>query len=90
MRILSIVFWVLATLFAAFWAFGYVYVMGLACAFSGPGGSQNCRAKAPWELHGEDLILLVLTPGAIFVILATIAYVLGRAAKRQKTAPADT
>ena len=59
------------------WGAFYVYLNALACAFSGPSGSQNCRTKWPWQLHGEDLVLLVLVPGGIIALIFLFAWLAG-------------
>lgn len=78
MRALSILFYFLGFLSLVAWAFGYVYISSLACAFGNPNGT--CRVKMPWELGGEDFIALVLIPGALVALTFLIAFVTGRAA----------
>ena len=72
---------VLASLSAILWVIGYIYIMGLACAFSGP--NATCRTKAPWELNGEDFQFLVLIPGTITFGLFLIAFLLRRGERAQ-------
>lgn len=81
MRALSIFLYVLTGLFALLWAFGYVYVSGLACAFSGPAASQNCSMKMPWELDSEAFTMMVTFPLVVFVLLAVLGFLAARSAK---------
>lgn len=60
------------------WAMFYFAIQGLACAFSGPEGSKNCRTKAPWELGREDFLFLVTIPGALIVLVFFLAWLAGR------------
>ena len=70
---ISRVFCVLGCLAAAGWIAFYLYVNSLACAFSGPSGSQNCGVTPPWQLQGEDLVFLVLIPGGLVALLFLVA-----------------
>ena len=64
MRLFARVFlFLLAVACTGLWVFGYVYLHALACAFVT--GSGGCSVDMPWEQSGEDLIYLVLIPGAI-------------------------
>ena len=67
-RAFRILLIVLAAAFAALWVFGYLHISSLACAFDDV-NSQTCRMKMPWDLRGDDLTILVLTPGAILAVL---------------------
>jgi hypothetical protein len=77
-RVLRTLFLVLGVCATLAWGVFYVWIMGLACGFSSPNG--NCRTRMPWELHGEDLVLLVLVPGALTLGLFAMAWVCHRAA----------
>ena len=68
----------LGCLALAGWIGFYLWVNSLACAFSGPMGSRNCGIKPPWELRGEDLVLLVLIPGGITALIFLLAWLTGR------------
>jgi hypothetical protein len=62
---MHILLFLLALVATGFWALGYVYIHAMACAFMTnlpPGG---CPVDWPWEQRGEDLIYLVLIPGAV-------------------------
>ena len=54
----------LACLFLMAWVIGYAWVHAMACAFS---TSPNCGMKMPWALGREDLALLVIYPGLVFL-----------------------
>lgn len=68
-------FYILGSLALIAWAAGYIWISGLACAFS---QSQSCDIPAPWSLRGEDLIMMVLIPGGITGALLLIGWALGR------------
>jgi len=74
-RVMAIVMSVLTVGFVGLWAFGYLYISAMACAFSNSG---NCNIKMPWQLSGEDLQFLVLIPGAVFLVLLIVTIVLWR------------
>lgn len=76
-RALRIVLFTLAGLFAAAWAYGYVYIAGLACAF-GNVNAQSCEMPMPWELRGDDLQVMLLLPGAFFLALLLAGWFIGR------------
>ncbi|KAB7615653.1 methionine synthase [Amylibacter sp. SFDW26] len=81
MKILSIIFFILAAIVLGLWAFFYIYVMGMACAF-GSVNSTNCSVKYPWMLSGEDFNLLVTTPAIIFGLTLVLAILFRREAKK--------
>jgi len=85
MRALSIFLWVFSAIFLALWAFAYLYIGGLACAFSGP-NATNCGLKMPWELTGGDLTMLVYVPLGLLIVLLLAAIATGRAAATKKGA----
>lgn len=72
---MAIIMTVLTTCFGGLWALGYLYVSGMACAFS---NSANCSLKMPWQLSGEDLQYMVLMPGAVFLGLLIVTVLLWR------------
>lgn len=76
-RALRYIFFALAGLFAAAWAFGYLYISGLACAFSGP-NVRSCTMPKPWNLRGDDLLLMVLIPGSVLLALLAAGWLVGR------------
>lgn len=80
-RILRVVFFILAALFAAAWGYGYLYISGMACAFRGP-GNQSCAIPAPWELHGDDFQLMVLIPLSVLLALLLAGWIVGRKSRR--------
>ncbi|MGX0976433.1 hypothetical protein ACSSVY_002149 [Roseovarius sp. MBR-51] len=61
------------------WGIGYVWISGLACAFGSLSGT--CSIPMPWSLRGEDLMILVLMPGAVVAALIGLAYLSGRRAQ---------
>lgn len=65
----------LTVCFAGLWAFVYLYISGMACAFS---NNANCGVSMPWQLSGEDLQFMVLIPGAIFLMMAILSVLLWR------------
>ena len=67
-RVARILLIVLASVGAVLWVGFYIYISALACAF-GSVNSQNCRAKWPWELGGDDLIGMVVFPGGVFALM---------------------
>lgn len=77
MRVVAIGMTVLTVLFAGLWAYGYIYISAMACAFSTNG---SCSVQAPWTLSGEDLQFMLLIPGAIFVVLLGLTTWLWRSA----------
>jgi hypothetical protein len=81
MRVVSILLWVASIGFLLFWAFAYMYIHGLACAYGNP-NSTTCRIDLPWQLGGEDLLFLIVYPGIVFLILIGLAILAGRAANR--------
>ena len=75
---------VVTVVFAGMWAYGYIYISAMACAWSLSG---NCGAPAPWTLTGEDLQFMLLIPGAIFVALLALTVWLWRRAVARQTDP---
>lgn len=73
MKLLSTLFLVLAALTGGAWIAGYIWISGLACAYSGTGA---CRIRAPWTLAGEDLVIMVLVPGMMCAVLTLLGLVL--------------
>lgn len=73
---LRIVFLGLGGLSLTGWIAFYVWINAMACTFGNPNG--GCRAKWPWELGGEDLMLLVVLPGCVTAILFALAWITGR------------
>lgn len=73
---LRLIFFVAAFLALLAWVLGYLWISGLACAFGSPSG--NCSVPMPWTLHGEDLMILVLLPGALVAGLFALACLSGR------------
>lgn len=72
MRIVSAIFFVLAGVTAALAVGFYVWIHGMACAFS---NAQNtCRIKAPWALGSEDFLLLVVLPLGIVAVLVGLGW----------------
>ena len=57
MKSLFVVFSIMTVAITGWW---YVYVVGLACAFSGPVGSQNCKFPMPWDMNMEDFAYIAL------------------------------
>ena len=82
MRVLSILLWIATLGFLLFWAFAYIYIHGLACAFGNP-NSTTCSIDMPWQLGGEDFMLLIAVPSAVFLFLLALAVFTGRVAKRR-------
>ena len=68
-------FYILGTIALVLWGIGYLWISGLACAFGSLNG--DCRTKPPWELQGEDLMLMVMIPGLITVILFGLGWLAG-------------
>ena len=81
MKILSIIFFILSAIVLGLWAFFYVYVMSLACAF-GSVNSNNCSIKYPWTLNGEDFNFLITMPAIIFGFTLVMALFFKREAKK--------
>jgi hypothetical protein len=75
-KAMAIIMTILTVCFGGLWAFGYMYVTAMACAFGSPGG--NCSAPLPWQMHGEDLQFFVLIPGVIFLGLLVVTMLLWR------------
>lgn len=65
-------FQILTVLAALGWGVFYFYIQGLACAFGSPSG--HCRIKAPWELRGEDVMIMLVMPGMLVGFLALVAW----------------
>lgn len=65
------------------WIYGYFWLSGMACAFSGPEGSKTCKVAWPWALRGEDLLLMVIVPGGVVFLLFLVAWILGRRRSEQ-------
>ena len=80
MRIVSIIFYFLSGLALLAWAFVYMYIHALACAFGSINGT--CSTKWPWQLNGSDFLGLVLVPGLIVAGLLIIAILTGRQARQ--------
>lgn len=76
---LRLIFLIAALLALLAWALGYIWISGLACAFGSPSG--GCSIPMPWALRGEDLMILVLMPGAVVAVLLGLAYLSGRRAQ---------
>ncbi|KJS44299.1 MAG: methionine synthase [Roseovarius sp. BRH_c41] len=72
---LRLMFLVAALLALLAWALGYIWISGLACAFGAPSGA--CSIPMPWTLRGEDLMILVLMPGAVVAVLLGLACLSG-------------
>lgn len=70
---------VLTALFAGLWAYGYLYISAMACAFSTNG---NCKSAMPWNLSGEDLQFMFVIPGVVFLALLVCTVLLWRKAKQ--------
>ncbi|MFV0644845.1 MAG: hypothetical protein ACK5NN_10160 [Sphingomonadaceae bacterium] len=82
MRFLSVVLYILAFLVACIAFVAYVYIQALGCAFSlAASHNRSCTTKWPWELSGQDLVLLVVLPLALFTVLIVLARLIGRAAQ---------
>ena len=75
MRVLQVILWGLVVMGLLAWYVFYVWIVGMACAFSTVRG--NCTTAWPWELRGEDLWLMVLIPGSLLTGLAGAALLLG-------------
>ena len=54
----------------------YVWLHAMACAFGAPNG--GCRVNWPWQLRGDDLLLLVILPGIVTMALFLGARAAGR------------
>ena len=74
-HVFRIIFMALTALALAAWAAGYVWIMSLACAYGSP-NTSSCTITYPWQLTGEDLTLLVVTPAAIIGLLVLVIYLL--------------
>ena len=72
MRVLQVILWGLVVMGLLAWYVFYVWIVGMACAFSTVRG--NCTTAWPWELRGEDLWLMVLIPGGLVTGLAGAAW----------------
>lgn len=72
-------FLVAAFLALLVWVLGYLWISGLARAFGSPSG--KCSLPLPWTLRGEDLMILVLLPGAVVAGLFALAWRSGRRAQ---------
>lgn len=75
-RVMAIVMTVLTVGFGGLWVLGYMYITAMACAFVT--SSAGCSVKMPWNLTGEDLQVLVLIPGAVFLVLLVVTILLWR------------
>lgn len=53
------------------WIVGYVWISGMACAFSGP-GAGSCTIPLPWQLRGEDMWLMVIAPALVLLMLGAL------------------
>jgi len=82
MRVLSIFLWILTVGFLLFWAFAYIYIHGLACAFGNP-NSATCLIRFPWQLGGEDFLFLFGVPGVVFLVLLALAVLTTRISRRR-------
>lgn len=69
-RAIRMIFPGLAALACLVWIGGYLYVSGLACAV---GNAIPCPTRMPWQLRGEDLVIMALIPGALVLALIGIA-----------------
>ena len=65
-------FQILTVLAAIGWGVFYLYIQELACAFGSPGG--DCRIQPPWELRGEDVMIMLVMPGMLVGFLALLAW----------------
>ena len=75
MRILRIILIILGIAGLIAWGVFYVWVIGMACAF-GSVNTANCRFNMPWELQGEDLMLLVIVPGGLVTAIFVLAWLI--------------
>lgn len=80
MRNVSIIFYILSGIALLAWAYGYMYIQAMACAFGSLSGS--CSTKWPWQLTGSDIPGLVIVPGLIVAGLFLIAILAGRRARQ--------
>ncbi len=89
MKIISNIFFILSFLFMGLWAFFYIYVMSLGCAFGSP-NSSSCNIKMPWTLRGEDFSFLIGMPAIMLVFLLVIAFYLRKvAADADQSTPSE-
>lgn len=64
-------FYILAVIAACVWGIGYLWMTAMACAFTTSG---DCSIKLPWQMRGEDLIILVIAPAMIVGALLLLGY----------------
>lgn len=62
---MRIFLFLLALACTGLWIAAYVYLHALGCAYVTSSAPGACGIDMPWELRGEDLVILVLIPGAI-------------------------
>ena len=59
---MKIFFYALAAIAACLWGIGYLWATAMACAYT---NSSDCSIRLPWQMQGEDLIILVIAPATI-------------------------
>ena len=64
------------------WIAGYAYLSLLGCAYVTGAQASSCWVDMPWDLRSEDLVYLVLIPGAI---VAGLWFLFFRALRRGRT-----
>ena len=83
---MRIFLFLLAAAATGLWAWGYVYLHFMACAFMTTLPPGGCPIDWPWEHRAEDLIYLVLIPG---IVVAGLWALFLRAVRRGRNPPPD-
>lgn len=84
MRSLSLALFGLALLAAIAGVVMNLYANGMACAFvTGTTAGQGCAWRLPWQMRGEDLLILVVLPFGLAAALAVAGILVRRGSTRR-------
>ena len=71
---MKVFFYALAAIAVVLWGIGYLWVSAMACAYA---NASDCSIKMPWDMRGEDLMMLVIVPAMIVGSLLLLGYMAG-------------
>lgn len=74
--------WIIRIIAIGLWVLWYANVSALACAFGNLNGT--CKVDMPWELRGEDLMLLVIVPALLLALVFALTWAVGTALTHQR------